>query len=190
MKTSIRPQSFETNSSSQHAIVFSKDYDISKASEIHSVYGGEFGWEYETYTEPEEKLSYLWTAIKNNSNKDPLFVSAWKEYLSQELNLSPDVSFQDLLVYESWDYYIDHSTYVQPLLDAMLKDPEVLRAFVYGEGYIETGNDNDGWPEGHMMESVEWTGCWDDENNEWIDSQVEWEALTEWDGKWLYLKGN
>lgn len=193
MKTTVRPQSFETNSSSQHAIVFSKDYDMSRASGICTVEGGEYGWDYNTYTSPSDKLNYLWTAINSVYYQDALAIEAWKEFLVRELVLPGDVKFKAMSAgYDGWDDnpYIDHADEMEGLLSDMLENPEILRAYAFGEGYIETGNDNDGWPEGHMMKSPEFDGGWDDEKDEWIPPAVPWGKVGEWHGKWIYLKGN
>lgn len=193
MKTTIRPQSFETNSSSVHAIVFSKDYDMSQASSIHYVDGGSYGWEFLTYSTPEDKLAYLWTAIHNASYKDLLAVSAWKEYLCQELNLPEDVEFNDL--FDTSDryylgYYVDHSEGLDSLLNSMLEDPEILRAFVFGNGTIETGNDNENWPEDHMINAPEFQWRWNEETDEYIPPEIPCEKLGEWHGNWVYIKKN
>lgn len=197
MKTVIRQQAFETNSSSEHALVFSKDYDMSLASTIAEVKLGEYGWEFEKYTLPSDRLSYLWTGIMYSSYKDPATPIIWETYIRQELELPDSVTFQYESNSDSWanDGYIDHSSELRPFFDALLDDAELLRAFVYGQGYIETGNDNEEWPEGHPMEN-EWDnfkGHWDDATEQWVydDSDVvPWETLTEWNGGWLYLKGN
>ncbi len=70
MKTQIRKGCFETNSSSMHAIVITKD----KPENIYTGYAcefrvGEFGWEHRRYMDFMDKASYLWTIIVNGNLK-------------------------------------------------------------------------------------------------------------------------
>lgn len=70
MKTQIRKSCFETNSSSMHAIVITKD----KPENIYTGYNcefnvSEFGWEHRKYMDFMDKASYLWTIIVNSCLK-------------------------------------------------------------------------------------------------------------------------
>lgn len=73
MKTQIRKSCFETNSSSMHAIVISKE-QVQKDSiniyhpvrfEVH-----EFGWEHVRYYDSDFKAMYIWTCVVNNFLKN------------------------------------------------------------------------------------------------------------------------
>lgn len=188
MKTTIRPQSFETNSSSQHALIWSKTYNMSSSKDIEYVPAGDFWWGYEVYTEPVDRLSYLWTAIGDNNGRDPIAMEAWQERLISVLNLPDDVCFER----DDWGVpgSIDHGDECSNLLDALAEDDELLRAFVFGDGVIECGNDNEGWPEDHWIHGDEFDWGWDEENQESIPPRCPWEEVIEYDGKWMYLKGN
>ena len=66
MKKVIRKGTFETNSSSTHAICICTDKKLLEEMEYpeHLYFGiGEHGWEYERLNTPKEKANYLYTAI-------------------------------------------------------------------------------------------------------------------------------
>ena len=62
MKTQIRKNIFETNSSSTHAVSIFRGSNYSIPEKI-VIRPGEFGWECETFSDPESKLAYLYTWI-------------------------------------------------------------------------------------------------------------------------------
>ncbi|MFA6989755.1 MAG: hypothetical protein WC197_06780 [Candidatus Gastranaerophilaceae bacterium] len=68
-KPKIRKSIFETNSSSTHSIIFSKengiDQTIKSENGIIKIEVGEYGWDVDSFYYPQEKASYLATAIKN-----------------------------------------------------------------------------------------------------------------------------
>jgi len=65
----IRRGIFETNSSSSHTLVFvpneKLDQNIKPKQGVVDIMTGEYGWEWESYYSPEEKASYVATAIMN-----------------------------------------------------------------------------------------------------------------------------
>lgn len=72
MLRKIRKGVFETNSSSCHSISIASNaknymhlYPSPEDNKIHVSFG-EFGWEYERYRDPYNKLSYLLTMIMEN----------------------------------------------------------------------------------------------------------------------------
>lgn len=58
----IRKGMFETNSSSVHALIISKDMDSIPNRELH-ISHGEWGWEQARYSDPDDKISYLCQAV-------------------------------------------------------------------------------------------------------------------------------
>ena len=78
MKTQIRKNIFETNSSSMHAITVT-----AKKTNVYTGFccdfvTGEFGWEHITYYDFQSKASYLWTAIVNKFIKYVEDEGTWK----------------------------------------------------------------------------------------------------------------
>ena len=85
MKTQIRRNIFETNSSSVHAITVTKN----KVKDIYTGYSinfevDEFGWEHRTYYDFTDKARYLWTAVINNLTK---WVKEEKESVDSDGNI-------------------------------------------------------------------------------------------------------
>ena len=137
MKVSKRNGVFETNSSSVHAIVINKQNMAVNNGSIVTVEPGDYGWEFEEYRTPSQKINYLWTAIVDNDEN----LESWEEYLREALNLSKGVVF----ISESKDSIsdvVDHAEELKDLLKTLRKDPELLMKFIFGDSYILTGNDN------------------------------------------------
>lgn len=137
MKQSTRQGVFETNSSSVHAIVINRQNLAENNGSIVSVKPGDYGWEYEEYRLPAQKLNYLWTAIVDNKEN----LDSWKEYLKEALNLSDGVVFVDEPE-DKDDDHVDHAEELKDLLKKLRKDPDLLMKFVFGDSYVITGNDN------------------------------------------------
>ena len=137
MKLSARNGVFETNSSSVHAIVINKQNLAENNGSIVSVTPGDYGWEYEEYRLPAQKLNYLWTAIVDNKEN----LVSWKEYLKEALKLSDGVVFIDEPE-DTLSGSVDHAEELKDFLKEMRKNPDLLNKFIFGDSYIVTGNDN------------------------------------------------
>lgn len=157
MKTQIRRGAFETNSSSTHAINIYKGskYEIPESIVIRP---GEFGWECETFSDPESKLSYLYTWILSKCKsydyndvtekyEDHYDYKKLKDYqyrIKSKL-LDAGVKEVEFVKCNGWfeDGYIDHSEDLfNDDLEAILED--YFEDFIFNDSsYIETGNDND-----------------------------------------------
>ena len=137
MKLSTRNGVFETNSSSVHAIVINKQNLAENNGSIVSVTPGDYGWEYEEYRLPAQKLNYLWTAIVDNKEN----LDSWKEYLREALKLSDGVVFIDKPE-DTLSGSVDHAEELKDFLKEMRKNPDLLNKFIFGDSYIVTGNDN------------------------------------------------
>ena len=161
MKRIIRKGTFETNSSSTHAIAICKDRDnIVVPSELY--FGFEYhGWENETLDTPEEKANYLHTAIAELHSK--------KEY--QEI--INDI-FSKLLAYDcvatfeesEWDdddYWsygqgsVDHVWELREFLEKILNNDNLLYRYLFSnKAFVIKGNDNDYrsvWDEANKYET-------------------------------------
>ena len=151
MRRQIRRRTFETNSSSTHAICITKD-KCGLGTHIDFEVG-EFGWENEEYSDRYSKASYLITAI----------LSFDKDEADRRLQLLKDILDSNNITYtlpelveHSWKYggktrycyntdgcYIDHSGETKEFLDAVLSDSDRLFRYLFGDSFIITGNDND-----------------------------------------------
>ena len=142
----IRRGIFETNSSSVHAIAVStgtnlKDLDMTSYNKnnldhkILEIKGTNFGWAFCEYTNPNELISYLYTAC-SKLNRLQEFKEKVLGWLDEE-----NIAYR---VIEDDDYhYIDHVEETKEFVDYVLKNKKHLLNFLFGNSFIETGNDND-----------------------------------------------
>lgn len=169
MKQQIRTSIFETNSSSTHTISISRSDEYKSVLEKMSSEGisftsGEFGWEYEVYSNTWDKASYLWTGIIKSDYYKKDEVEKIKENIKIVLNkygISP--SFEpykedsynwgdEKRFYLTFDKfaYVDHGNDLDTWLDAMFPnkgediDEELLLEYLFNSNsYVATGNDNE-----------------------------------------------
>lgn len=152
LKRQVRRGTFETNSSSTHAICITKsEYRHNSFSHIDFEIG-EFGWENDEYDSLYNKASYLITAI----------LSFDKDEADENLQKLKDILDSNNIEYtlpelkvDSWEYegkkryyydidgYIDHSGETKEFVEAVLSDSDRLFRFLFGDSFIITGNDND-----------------------------------------------
>lgn len=152
MKIQVRRGTFETNSSSTHAICITKsEYRHNSFSHIDFEIG-EFGWENDEYDSLYNKASYLITAIlsfdKDEADEN---LQKLKDILDSN---NIEYTFPELKV-DSWEHegkkryyydingYIDHSGETKEFVEAVLSDSDRLFRFLFGDSFIITGNDND-----------------------------------------------
>lgn len=137
MKVTSRRGTFETNSSSVHAIVISKVHSHDTIpNSIIKVEGEDYGWDFEEYRNPNEKINYLWTAL-NDAGED---LDTWEARLRDVLELGNWVPF--IRVEDGFDGYVEDAIYLDDFFDRIREDDELLKKFIYGESYVLTGNDN------------------------------------------------
>lgn len=152
MKKQIRRGAFETNSSSTHAINIYRgsNYDIPKEIVVRT---GEFGWEFTTYNNPEDKLAYLytWCMCKCTSFEMNEVTGKWethidykkrKDYQYRIKSKLEALGVKEVYFYDG-DDYIDHD---ENLLESDLEEilENYFEDFIFNDSsYIETGNDND-----------------------------------------------
>lgn len=143
----IRPQVFETNSSSCHSLVVNDhgDYTSITPSEDGLIYirAVDFGWSHETFSSPEDKLSYVaiylrdWTT--HRSDRDVMEGTLNRVVLDHTGAIGlifPDNS--------DWNGgYIDHQSVECHDLDYLFEDDAVMKAFIFDRSsYVTTDNDN------------------------------------------------
>ena len=153
----IRQGVFETNSSSTHAISICEFRPNTELPEVVLFETNQdFGWEFEDYTDVYSKANYLWLAIcykYNNLGDEDELIKA-KATISQYLQrIGVKAEFEDRRYIESeWfdDKYIDMRGYIDhpgdlyELVDAVLKDPNLLYGYLFNsDSMVSTGNDND-----------------------------------------------
>lgn len=138
----IRKGTFETNSSSTHAICITKT-DVNKADfPSHVTFThGEFGWEVEEYSDLWSKASYLYQAICSCYREDEReeVINKVAEMLgdySISCDFEPDKNTM-------WgDGYIDHGGETKDFVEAVINDSDKLFRYLFGDSVVITGNDN------------------------------------------------
>lgn len=133
----VRLNVFETNSSSSHSITISPSTDCPDTIHVREhgtiiLRGGEFGWEWETYSDALEKANYCAVDCKDDPEKQKMLINVIKKHTKAKrviIDLAPGS-------------YIDHQS-SGTSFDAF-EDEETLRQFLFNYGScIETGNDNE-----------------------------------------------
>lgn len=156
MKKIIRQNTFETNSSSTHAICIATESALTLPKKLIFKLG-EFGWEWKSYSSPEDKAAYLFTAIvytNEDESREQLQIDDWSEiqWIKNTLDSYGVVAiFQDPVWRKSssgdcsWlDYgYIDHGWELKDFLNDILNNENFLMQYLFSsDSCIETGNDN------------------------------------------------
>jgi hypothetical protein len=148
----IRTGVFETNSSSCHTITISHvDNDTLYQSITPNDNGEiviapqEFGWEWETYNNPESKLCYVMLYIRDWVH-DQATKDAFSDILNRvvlththatKLTMGPSSS-------KYWNGYIDHQSVEDNDCHHLFDSDEKLKDFIFGpQSSLNTGNDND-----------------------------------------------
>ena len=192
----IRNNTFETNSSSTHAIVVPRKPNYKKLSHVDFKWG-EFGWEYVVYYDTPNKANYLYTMIRYfdgeyipEYNKSALYLETIKKYLDEEnITYSFELSSSD-----TWgDGYVDHGADSPEVIEGILKTKESFLTYLFDKrAYVSTGNDND---RGYYLPEI---GCsddyysWDDDEEEYRKGQEKYNnACKEYELDYdVYYKGN
>ena len=151
MKRQIRRGTFETNSSSTHAICITKsEYRHNSFSHI-DFETGEFGWENDEYDSLYNKASHLITAIlsfdkdeadENLQKLKDILDSNNIEYTLPELKVDSWEYGGKTRYYYDIDGYIDHSGETKDFVNDVLSDSDKLFRYLFGNSVIITGNDN------------------------------------------------
>ena len=144
MKQIIRNKVFETNSSSIHTLTIFNDNRSNNYVKMledfdnikYNIEVGEFGWEFEIYSDPISILEYIYSFayqmdLENDLNEG---------YVYKLKQLLPNTNF--IKTEEDWYYYgIDHCYNWENDLDFIFENKENLAELMFN-GEIRTGNDN------------------------------------------------
>lgn len=148
MKKVIRPQAFETNSSSIHAICISNETPFDFPSFIY--FGrGEYGWEWEKYDWEDDKANYLYECLIDLyydwTNDDDTKLMEVCDQIKQDLaSYGIGCKFEELDRDSLFAGYVDHGGENRELVEYLLSDSENLIRYLFNsDSYILTGNDND-----------------------------------------------
>ena len=148
----IRHSIFETNSSSTHAICISrKPVKVAHPSRLHFSIG-EYGWELDRLSTPEEKASYLYTAmldICEAHDTDELVNQVQCEIRNAVEPAGIICTFEEpefeVTPYGSYLQvgYIDHASDCAKFVYAVMHDRDLLLRYLFSpDSFVGTGNDN------------------------------------------------
>ena len=145
MPIKIRKSLFETNSSSTHSITIQErgDFTSIKHDGLITLSGGEFGWEWERYTDPMIKANYCAVYAKqygNQENEEML-----KEGMERQTGAQVEISAQHEEYEKPYYSYIDHQSDSVAL--KVFESADSLKNFIFGlNSVLFTGNDNSSHP--------------------------------------------
>lgn len=156
MKISIRKSVFETNSSSTHAIAIAKN-KVKNYPENLIFKLGDFAWDEEHYILPEEKASYLYTALAayylcGDSIGKEKFIEAVEHINKVLAKKGVNCTFEHLDEFYKEDYEvlwkydatIDQVGELVIFIEDILHTESRLLRFLFSfDSFILTGNDND-----------------------------------------------
>lgn len=155
MKKQIRQGTFETNSSSCHAIVIAKDDHFNIPEEISFDFG-EYGWKCDTYTSRRDRANYLYTCLGYMEESDikkyvKFIVKTLKSHGVKNIYME-DFKFSHYcwsngfeFIIEPGDGYVDHGDEAREFVEEVCSDEDRLLRYLFSnKSFIMTGNDNDG----------------------------------------------
>ena len=139
----IRKSCFETNSSSVHVLVIPKDTKIDIPRKVF-LSGGEYGWSSDT---EYDTLNYFYQACLDSGREElEKFFDYLKRKGVEEIH-APEINWvksawngKEYEYAENNDGYIDHGNEIP--LDELFANENLLDRFLFGDSFIETGNDN------------------------------------------------
>lgn len=154
MKKQIRQGTFETNSSSCHAIAIAKDdhFDI---PETLSFGFGEYGWKCDTYRSRQDRANYLYTCLGYMKQDDiekyikfiveTLKAHGVKYIYMKSFKYSPCLWSNPIYFYiHPGDSGVDHGDETRKFVEAVCSDEDRLLRYLFSDkSFIMTGNDND-----------------------------------------------
>ena len=146
----IRKGSWETNSSSTHALVVKKEKP--KELPLFAYFGlGDFGWEQAKYNDKDTKCRYLNTALFDRYVSYMEDRSKYYEYRDKIIEILKNYGIHsewydiDLIDDHDYDYYVDHCDELDEFIEIILDNPDLLIDWLFNdESLLVTDNDNDG----------------------------------------------
>lgn len=144
---------FETNSSSTHSISLTGSGTIKIPNGMLELVCAEYGWEEETYNDPQSKLSYVLTAIQYHTKQsfpDNVLNSTYLAWIKEVLNDVGIVYYPEQLEADTDGYsefgYIDHQA-TDTMDDLWSDDKDTfknnMKEFIFNPSWeLRTGNDN------------------------------------------------
>lgn len=149
----IRKNVFETNSSSCHSLVISKDdYGLNNIPTYLNFDAEEdYGWEQRCLDTKEEKASYLYTAMLN-CDTAMLNCELWAQAEEFKRKLSEDfgikIGVPEYRNFRDYNGSVDHAGELVPFIDEVLENDDKLKRFLFDtKSKIYTGNDNENYGE-------------------------------------------
>lgn len=143
----IRKETWETNSSSTHALVIRTEKPILPSEVYFDV--GEFGWEKEKYNDIDTKCRYLHTAIYQRFYDYYMDVSKYYEYKDKITEILESygvkANWRDVKnIKEEYEWcYIDHCDELEDFIEMLISVPELLIDWLFNsESLLVTDNDN------------------------------------------------
>ena len=134
MKRQIRKGTFETNSSSLHALCISENsYYPTNLPDVIYFGRGEYAWDFGILESTEEKASYLYEAI--------LRYDCREEMLKRLETILSDYRIQCLFD-DSGAGHIKCCS-VRFVKELLCEQPGKLIIYLFGDSFVLTGNDND-----------------------------------------------
>lgn len=134
----IRNGCFETNSSSVHAMIVTKE-ETTPFDNVVNFGFGEFGWEEREYHDVHDKADYFYTAAYEIYGDDVKhrIENALSKYGIKCRFASPNSG-------RFWEEgYVDHSVDAKEFVDTMLDNPDMFIRFLFNDdSFVHTGNDN------------------------------------------------
>lgn len=142
MKTQIRNNVFETNSSSVHTISISNSSPQSIDNYIFFD-RGEYGWEWETYNSSQDKANYLYECMIDLFYHNNLLKEKCNRIREELALYKVGCDFAEVNENNLFEGYVDHGGQNEELVNYLLDNPDKLIDYLFNDtSYIATGNDN------------------------------------------------
>lgn len=152
MKT-IRHNVFETNSSSSHSVTIATGFKgETPLKEKHkggpiTLTRGEFGWEWQDFTDFESKLKYAYTLAAgqgpwSKSEPDKLSKAGNREIQTLEKILKRYLGVTKVIMMNNWGY-VDHQSEADSKTDIYQSEETLINFLFNDESEFRTGNDNE-----------------------------------------------
>ena len=155
MRTQVRSCCFESNSSSTHSVSVGEgemmdDFGLSKETLRRGVIevrlGSDYGWDWNRYYHPDEKLAYLLTTAARRcagrlGSGDVTATLRGSSMAARVFSVVRRVTGCEVRVFADGLGEIDHASIgVGPEVS---QDEDILARFLFAQGsYLQTGNDN------------------------------------------------